>query len=134
MADIQPLRALHYDKSVVGELADVTSPPYDVIDSAQRETLLERSPFNVVAVDLPKGEPDPYKAAGDLFEAWQMQGVVVRDPEPALWAHTRPTPVPTVKPGHARAFFAGYESRAMVRDGYAPTSERIPVPRRIGCA
>ncbi len=34
MADIQPLRALHYDQSLVGPLADVTAPPYDVIDPA----------------------------------------------------------------------------------------------------
>jgi uncharacterized protein (DUF1015 family) len=99
MADIQPLRALHYDTQLAGSLADVTSPPYDVIDAQQREALLRRSPFNAVAVDLPKpagvspadADPaaDPYIAAGDLFEAWQMQGVVVRDPEPAIWAHTQ---------------------------------------------
>jgi uncharacterized protein (DUF1015 family) len=99
MADIQPLRALHYDQQAAGPLADVTSPPYDVIDAEQREALLRRSPFNVVAVDLPRPAgvlpvdadpaPDPYAAAGDLFEAWQMQGIVVRDPEPALWVHTQ---------------------------------------------
>ncbi|HEX4114536.1 MAG TPA: DUF1015 domain-containing protein [Solirubrobacteraceae bacterium] len=89
MADIQPLRALHYDQSLVGPLPDVTAPPYDVIDPTQREALLQRSPFNVVAVDLPKGEPDPYAAAGDLWEAWQLQGAIVRDPEPALWPHTQ---------------------------------------------
>ena len=115
MADIQPLRALHYDKSVVGELADVTSPPYDVIDSAQRETLLERSPFNVVAVDLPKGEPDPYEAAGDLFEAWQMQGVVVRDPEPALWAHTQTYTGPDGQARTRKGFFC----RVRI-EGYGP--------------
>jgi uncharacterized protein (DUF1015 family) len=97
MAEIQPLRALHYDQKLVGPLADVTSPPYDVIDAEQREALLRRSPFNVVAVDLPKpagatsdaSGADPYAAAGELFEAWQMQGIVVRDPQPAIWAHTQ---------------------------------------------
>jgi uncharacterized protein (DUF1015 family) len=89
MADIQPLRALYYDQTLVGPLSCVTSPPYDVIDAGQREQLLERSPFNVVAVDLPQGEPDPYAAAGELWEAWQLQGAIVRDPEPALWAHTQ---------------------------------------------
>jgi hypothetical protein len=36
MADVQPLRALHYDPDVVGPLADVVAPPYDVIDAGQR--------------------------------------------------------------------------------------------------
>ncbi len=115
MADIQPLRALHYDQSVVGVLADVTSPPYDVIDAQQREALLKRSPFNVAAVDLPKGEPDPYKVAGDLFEAWQMQGVVVRDPEPSLWAHTQTYTGPDGQERTRRGFFC----RVRI-EGYGP--------------
>jgi uncharacterized protein (DUF1015 family) len=89
MADVQPLRALHYEPSVVGALADVVAPPYDVIDAGQRAELLARSPFNVVAVDLPQGEPDPYAAAAQLLDAWQLQGALVRDREPAVWAHTQ---------------------------------------------
>jgi len=95
MADVQPLRALHYDPTVVGALADVVAPPYDVIDATQRAELIAQSPFNVVAVDLPRawgaeeGEHDPYVAAGELFESWQLQGALVRDAEPALWAHTQ---------------------------------------------
>jgi len=115
MADIQPLRALHYDQSLVGALADVTSPPYDVIDAKQREELLERSPFNVVAVDLPKGEPDPYASAGELFEAWQLQGVVVRDPEPSLWAHTQTYTGPDGQQRTRRGFFC----RVRI-EGYGP--------------
>src|ERR1700690_4622285 len=92
MADVQPLRALRYDTAVVGDLADVVAPPYDVIDATQRAALLERSPFNVVAVDLPQAEgagQDPYESAREQFESWQSQGVLVRDEEPALWAHTQ---------------------------------------------
>jgi uncharacterized protein (DUF1015 family) len=89
MADVQPLRALHYDLGVVGSLQAVTAPPYDVIDPAQRAALAERSPYNVVSIDLPEAaEPggDPYAHAADLFERWQAEGAVVRDEEPALWA------------------------------------------------
>jgi uncharacterized protein (DUF1015 family) len=119
MADIQPLRALHYDQTLVGALADVTSPPYDVIDAEQREDLLRRSPFNVVAVDLPKGEPDPYATAGDLFEAWQTQGVVVRDPEPSLWAHTQTYAGPDGLRRTRRGFFC----RVRI-EGYGPGKVR----------
>jgi uncharacterized protein (DUF1015 family) len=100
MADVQPLRALRYDPAMVGPLADVVAPPYDVIDAGQRAALIARSPFNVVAVDLPLGargedssasgaEQDPYTAAGELFASWQAQGALVRDEQPALWAHTQ---------------------------------------------
>jgi uncharacterized protein (DUF1015 family) len=92
MADVQPLRALHYDLSVVGSLTDVVAPPYDVVDAEQRAELVGRSPYNVVGVDLPESSPggrDPYASAGELFEAWRLQGAVVRDREPAVWAHTQ---------------------------------------------
>lgn len=115
MADIQPLRALHYDQSLVGPLSNVTSPPYDVIDAEQRERLLERSPFNVVAVDIPRGEPDPYATAGELWEAWQLQGVIVRDPEPALWAHTQTYTGPDGQTSTRSGFFC----RVRI-EGYGP--------------
>jgi uncharacterized protein (DUF1015 family) len=108
MADVQPLRALHYDRAVVGPLEEVVAPPYDVIDASQRAALLARSPFNVVAVDLPQGEPggpDPYRAAGELFETWQLEGALVRDREPALWAHTQDYTGPDGRARTRRGFF-----------------------------
>jgi uncharacterized protein (DUF1015 family) len=104
MAEIQPLRALHYDSSVAGPLASLVAPPYDVIDAEQRAELLTRSPFNVVAVDLPKGDGDPYVSAGERFESWQRRGALVRDPEPALWAHTQD--------------YAGADGRRLTRRGF----------------
>ena len=105
MAEVQPLRALHYDQSVVGPLADVVAPPYDVIDEEQRAALIARSPFNVAAVDLPRGEPDPYEAAREQFESWQLQGVLVRDREPAIWAHTQDYTGPDGQTRTRRGFF-----------------------------
>jgi uncharacterized protein (DUF1015 family) len=108
MAEVQPLRALHYEPGVVGALADVVAPPYDVIDAEQRAQLLARSPFNVVAVDLPQAEgggDDPYAAAGRLFESWQLQGALVRDGEPAIWAHTQDYTGPDGRSRTRRGFF-----------------------------
>ena len=85
MADVQPLRALHYDLSAVGPLERVIAPPYDVISADQRADLADRSPHNVVAIDLPEGE-DPYAHAAEVLEAWRRDGAVVRDEEPAVWA------------------------------------------------
>ena len=76
MADVQPLRALHYDLAEVGSLDDVAAPPYDVIDPEQRRRLAERSPYNVVRIDLPEGDPDPYAEAATLLERWQQEGAV----------------------------------------------------------
>src|SRR5256884_3437600 len=105
MAEVQPLRALHYDTSVVGPLADVVAPPYDVIDADQRAELMSRSPFNVVAGDLPQGDPDPYGSARELFDPWQLQGALVRDRGPALWVHTQEYTGPDGRRLTRRGFF-----------------------------
>jgi uncharacterized protein (DUF1015 family) len=113
MADIQPLRALHYNPSVVGPLADVVAPPYDVIDASQRAELIARSPYNVVAIDLPQGDPggrgaggrDPYQTASELFESWHLQGALTRDSEPAVWAHTQDYRGPDGRTRTRRGFF-----------------------------
>jgi uncharacterized protein (DUF1015 family) len=96
MAEVLPLNALHYDLDAVGSLQDVVAPPYDVIDPAMRSELLGRSPYNAVAVDLPKpygetgpqaaSEGDPYANAGQTIEAWQKAGALIKDAEPAIWA------------------------------------------------
>jgi uncharacterized protein (DUF1015 family) len=118
MADVQPLRALHYDATLAGPLADVVAPPYDVIDAGQRAALIARSPYNVVAVDLPRqepGGPDPYAAAGELFASWQRQGALARDAEPALWAHTQDYTGPDGQRRTRRGFFC----RVRI-EGYGP--------------
>jgi uncharacterized protein (DUF1015 family) len=84
MAQIEPLRALHYDLEKTGGLQNVVAPPYDVIDADQRAELERRSPYNVVRIDLPRGE-DPYETATKELAAWRADGAVVQDPERALW-------------------------------------------------
>ena len=109
MAEVLPLRALHYNPAVAGPLADVVAPPYDVIDATQRAQLAARSPYNVVAVDLPQGDGrpdgDPYTAAAELFESWQLQGALVRDRQPALWAHVQDYTGPDGVRRRRRGFF-----------------------------
>jgi uncharacterized protein (DUF1015 family) len=84
MAEIQPLKALHYDPEKTGGLQDVVSPPYDVIDAEQRAQLISRSPFNVVEIDLPQGD-DPYGNAARTLHAWRQEGIVTEDDELAIW-------------------------------------------------
>ncbi len=84
MADVEPLRALHFNLDRTGGLQDVVAPPYDVIDDHQRGDLEASSPYNVVRIDLPIGI-DPYANAERLLEAWREEGVIVRDEQPALW-------------------------------------------------
>src|SRR6059058_408577 len=117
MAEIEPLRTLRYDLRTVGSLEAVAAPPYDVIDDALRAELCARSPFNVVEIDLPRGDNggDPYLHAQTTMEAWQQQGVLVREREPAIWVLTQDYTGPDGNPYARHGFFA----RVRVED-YGP--------------
>ncbi len=92
MADVQPLQTLRYDLDRVGGFDAVLSPPYDVIDAAQRAELAARSPFNVVQLDLPEAttpDGDPYEAAAAHLADWLEQGALVRDEQRSFWILTQ---------------------------------------------
>jgi uncharacterized protein (DUF1015 family) len=99
MAEVLPFKALHYDLGKVGSLDAVAAPPYDVIDAGQRAALLQRSPYNAVAIDLPKpfdpADPDsdpsgdPYAEAAARIGQWRSEGALVQDEEPSIWALTQ---------------------------------------------
>jgi uncharacterized protein (DUF1015 family) len=88
MLDISGFRALTYDPSRV-DLSHVATPPYDVIDAAQREMLAHRSPYSFVRIDVP--EPDSgserYRTAADRLAGWQTEGILRRDTTPALYRY-----------------------------------------------
>ena len=105
MADVRPLRALHYDRATAGDPADLVAPPYDVIDPQQRERLASQSPYNVVEIDLPQGD-EPYEAAAATFARWRAEGVLTRDDEPAFWAHTQDYTGPDGRRYTRHGFFA----------------------------
>ena len=87
MAQIEPLRAVRYEPKAAGALENLVAPPYDVIDDQMRGELTAKSPFNIVEIDLPRQDAgdDPYMHAGTTYEAWQQQGILVREREPAIW-------------------------------------------------
>jgi uncharacterized protein (DUF1015 family) len=146
MADVQPLHALRYDTSVVGSLAGVTAPPYDVISPEGRAALLERSKYNVVAVDLPvmasdgrleaqavvedaAAQADPYEAAGALFGRWRTQGAVVADSQPALWAHTQEYTGPDGIARTRRGFFCKVRIEGYGEGRVRPHERTHPGPK-----
>lgn len=90
MPEIQPFAAWRYNPDVVGDLARVIVPPYDVIKEEERQRLAAE-PLSAVQLTLePKREDDSpldnaYTRSRDRFRAWQADGTLVRDPAPALY-------------------------------------------------
>jgi uncharacterized protein (DUF1015 family) len=88
---LAPFRGLRYAQDRVSGLAEVTSPPYDVIAQDAAAQLRAADPHNVVRLILPRhdaGNPgDAYGDAAQLFRDWQEQGILLPDPQPALYVY-----------------------------------------------
>ncbi|MFT4111678.1 DUF1015 domain-containing protein [Silvibacterium sp.] len=99
MARIYPFRALRYSPFQV-RLADVVTQPYDKITPALQESYYQRSPYNLVRIEL--GLPELFdqtgpgntgadiytRAAGD-FTAWRNNGILARENEPSIFAYAQ---------------------------------------------
>jgi uncharacterized protein (DUF1015 family) len=130
MAEVAPLDAVHYDREVVGDLADVVAPPYDVIDDEQRAELAARSPHNVVELDLPRDPEggDPYEHAARLMESWRDQGVLTRDERPTIWALEQDYTAPDGSRLTRRGFLARVKL-AQYGEGIRPHERTQPGPK-----
>jgi uncharacterized protein (DUF1015 family) len=93
---LAPFRGLRYAQDRVSGLAEVTSPPYDVIEHEAEDHLLASDPHNVVRLILPRHDPGnpgaAYADAGATLRAWLDERILVPDAEPALYVYEQSRP------------------------------------------
>jgi uncharacterized protein (DUF1015 family) len=92
---LTPFHAVRYDLSRVSDIANVTSPPYDVIGPGTLDDLLAASPYNVVRLILPGLELSAQEAgavAAGRLRSWLASGVLGVDAEPALYVYEQSAP------------------------------------------
>nr|WP_242871068.1 DUF1015 domain-containing protein [Neglectibacter timonensis] len=86
LAQIKPFRALRYQLEKAGRIEELTCPPYDIISETQRQAYLERNPYNVIRLELPRGD-SPYEEAGKTLEEWLQEGILKQDMEEGLYLY-----------------------------------------------
>jgi len=94
MPRFQSFTGIRYSTRV--DLSVATAPPYEDISSEQRAYLASRHSANAVRVELPEADYrtglDKYENAAHLLTLWEADGLLVPDPEPALYAYRMTTP------------------------------------------
>ncbi len=88
---LQPFRGVRYDPAAVGDLAAVTSPPYDVLDADAVLALESNESHNVVRLILPRdeecGTESRYEHAASTLQRWLNEGVLRADELPGLYVY-----------------------------------------------
>ena len=91
MAAVRPFRGWRYNPELVGDIASVLCPPYDLITPEIQESLKQRNPYNVIHLEAGQGldwsalVEGQYDAAAGLFDAWMRDGILRQDTEPCYY-------------------------------------------------
>lgn len=90
MVAAAPFRGLRFDPAVVGDLALVTAPPYDIITPEARTAYEAMSPYNMVRLILARPGADGrdrYRSAAELLASWRAEGALRLDKTPSLYLY-----------------------------------------------
>jgi uncharacterized protein (DUF1015 family) len=120
---LAPFRGLRFAEDVVGPVTSVVSPPYDVIDDAERDRLEQASDHNVVRLILPRdedGQPDSrYERAAATLARWRTDGSLVLDERPAIYVYEQ------TEDGHVQRGLLGAVALARPEDGIVLPHENV---------
>src|SRR5438128_7656130 len=93
MADVQPLRAIRYVSETIGDLAQVVTPPFDVISAEAQKRYYARNPYNVIRLELGEEHPEDttlnnrYTRAAATLAEWRLQGILRQDDTPCYYMY-----------------------------------------------
>jgi uncharacterized protein (DUF1015 family) len=91
MLEVSPFRGIRYNPRIVGDLAQVLCPPYDVISPEQRKLLYEKSDYNAVRLESPAESLEPtddsHQRASITFQQWLKNGILQLDTAPSFYLH-----------------------------------------------
>lgn len=98
MAKVLPFTALRFDTSKV-RLEDVLTQPYDKISPQMQAEYYEKSPHNLIRIELGRVEPGDdgnaiYKRAAEFLKKLQDDHVLKMDSEPSIYAYSQKFKVP----------------------------------------
>ena len=95
MAEVRPLRGIRYNTEKVGNIADVVTPPYDVISKEAQEAYYTRSPYNIIRLELGQTTPEDgplntvYTRAAATLAEWRLQQVLQEEAAPCYYVYAQ---------------------------------------------
>ena len=93
MVDVQPLRGIRYDGQRAGNLAEIITPPYDVISEEDQARYYQRNPYNSIRLELGRDEAQDttlnnrYTRAATMLAEWRVEGVLREDATPGYYCY-----------------------------------------------
>jgi len=93
MSDVQPLQGIRYNGEATGNLAQVITPPYDVISEEAQTRYYARNPYNIIRLELGMDGPDDtslnnrYTRAAAAFAEWRVNSILQQEATPCYYLY-----------------------------------------------
>ena len=93
MSTIVPIRGIRYVLEEIEDLAQVVTPPYDIIDTAAQARYYARHPNNIIRLELGQTfaqddeKNNRYLRAANYYTRWLAEGILAREEQPALYLY-----------------------------------------------
>jgi len=88
---VQPLRGIRYASDIIGDLAEVVTPPYDVISQEAQARYYARHPYNFIRLEFGQEEAtdmtlnNRYTRATSTFAEWRRNGALRQEVTPCYY-------------------------------------------------
>jgi len=134
MATIMPIRGIRYSPKKIGDMAEVLTPPYDIIDAVAQARYYARQPFNIIRLELGQifnnddERNNRYTRAADYYRRWLEEGILEQESQPAFYLYEQEFSLrgqPMVRSG----FFCGVKLEPYSQGNILPHEETLSKPK-----
>jgi uncharacterized protein (DUF1015 family) len=135
--DLRPFHGIAYHPAHFDDLFALLAPPYDVISRQEQELYYQQHPYNVVRLIYGKDEPgdtpddNRYTRAAQYLHTWLREGVLQRDPQPAMYLCAEPYVLPDGSQRERQGLIALCRLEPYERGIILPHEETSAVPKRM---
>ena len=107
MAEVSAFRGLRYDEEKAGKLADLVTPPYDIISAQEQQAFYQRNPANVIRLEYAMEQEgdhpgeNKYTRAKKSLEEFLEKGWLKEEEQPSIYVYEQVFSVPN---GETKSF------------------------------
>ncbi len=134
MTRIIPFKGLRYNSGKISDLADVVTPPYDIIDEAAQTRYYANHPANIIRLELgltfPQDSADNnrYTRAAQYLAKWMEDGTLQSEVKPGLYLYQQEFMVHGIKKIR-NGFVAGVQVEPYEKGNILPHEETLSKPK-----
>lgn len=86
MALVKGFKGLRFNTEKSGDISTVVCPPYDIISEEQRLEYIKENEYNIIRLELPKGDA-PYNNAKKILDSWLENSILTREDRDAVYIY-----------------------------------------------